>query len=151
MQWALPARLVGQWGGVAGAVSEAVHPMCMFLLETPATLALPAPFLDPDSLPTHEAYPSLPFSLLPLSPFQALAAGCTSSPRIQGLLDRGAKAGLPGSWTAHHEASLILASSVLQDPERPGLQFWFFFAVTLTTFVRLWKTQLISPRLAILI
>lgn len=59
MQWALPARSVGQWGGV-GAASEAVHPMFTFLLETPATLALPALFLDPDSLPTHEALPPLP-------------------------------------------------------------------------------------------
>ena len=69
MQWALPARSVGQWGvGDAGVVSEAVHPMFVFLLETPATLALPAPFLDPDSLPTHEASPTPPSSLLPLSP-----------------------------------------------------------------------------------
>jgi hypothetical protein len=63
MQWALPASGPVEGGG-AGAASEAVHPMCMFLLETPATLALPAPFLDPDSLPTHEASLSPP----PLSP-----------------------------------------------------------------------------------
>lgn len=55
-------------GGGCGGVSEAVHPMFVFLLETPATLALPAPFLDPDSLPTHEASPTPPSSLLPLSP-----------------------------------------------------------------------------------
>lgn len=47
-------------GGSVGAASEAVHPMFTFLLETPATTALPALFLDPDSLPTHEALlPSL--------------------------------------------------------------------------------------------
>ena len=64
--------LPDQWGGGvgdAGVESEVVRPMCMLLLETPATLALPAPFLDPDSLPTHEASPSPPSSLLPLSPF----------------------------------------------------------------------------------
>lgn len=57
----------------AGLVSEAVHPMFMFLLETPATLALPAPFLDPDSLPTHEASPFPPSSLSP--PLSLLGLG----------------------------------------------------------------------------
>lgn len=53
----------------AGVFSEADYPMLMFLLETPATLVLPGPFLDPDSLPTHEASPSSlppPLSLLGL-------------------------------------------------------------------------------------
>lgn len=53
-------QITGAVGGGVGAASEAVHPMFTFLLETPATLALPALFLDPDSLPTHEALPPLP-------------------------------------------------------------------------------------------
>ena len=70
MQWAPRAGSVGALRvGAAGLASEAVHPMLMFLLETPATLALPAPFLDPDSLPTHEASPFPPSSLVSISLF----------------------------------------------------------------------------------
>lgn len=65
-----------------GVASKDVHLMFMFLLETPATLALPAPFLDPDSLPTHEASPSPPsLSLsLPFRPWQ-LGAEVAPEPR----------------------------------------------------------------------
>lgn len=86
----------------AGVVSEDVHPMFMFLLETPATLALPAPFLDPDSLPTHEASPSLPpllFSSLPCRPWQlgaevALALrGCWAEVEINAPSVRDSTAG----------------------------------------------------------
>lgn len=41
--------------------------MSVLLLETPATLVLPAPCLDPDSLPTHEASPTPLLSSPPLS------------------------------------------------------------------------------------
>lgn len=54
----------------AGVVCKVVHPM--FFSETPVTLALPTPFLDPDSLQTHEPSPS-PFLLF--RPWQLGAEG----------------------------------------------------------------------------
>lgn len=70
--------------GAAGFVSEAVHPVFMFLLETPATLALPAPFLDPDSLPTHEAsLPSLPPLFSPSLPFRPWQLGAEVAPALR--------------------------------------------------------------------
>lgn len=37
-------QISGAVGGIAGAAFEAVHPVFTFLLETPATLALPSSF-----------------------------------------------------------------------------------------------------------